>query len=133
MSEYRFKRSYNVTSRTARLLKAAFFIVLIGFFIEIDMLFLPSDFSFSYDANAWSMTIFALMFGTGMIILPADIFLWMGMLVFIVQYDDRAGKTLWFLAVLFGMSLGAALYYFFVYRKYVQHNSVPAQIPPAMA
>ena len=61
MSEYRFKRSYNVTSRTARLLKAAFF-------IEIDMLFLPSDFSFSYDANAWSVTIFALMFGTGMII-----------------------------------------------------------------
>lgn len=128
MSEYRFKRSYDLTSWMARLLKVAFFIALFGIFVQIDMLFLPHGFSYSYEATGLSLAIFAFVYAVFAVILAADIFLWIGMLIFILTYDDRAGKTLWFVVVLLGMHFGAALYYFTVYRKYVKHNSMMVEV-----
>jgi hypothetical protein len=127
MAEYRFKRSYDLTSRHARLLKVAFFTALISFCIEIDVFFLP-DMAYSFDANWLWLTLFAFLFAGGAMILLADIFLWIGMLRFIVKYDDRAGKSFWFVIVLFGLNFGAALYYFFVYRKYLQHNAALIEV-----
>ena len=44
------------------------------------------------------------------------------MLQFLFKYDGRGVvlKTAWFLVVFFGLSYGAGVYYFFVYRKFMK-------------
>jgi len=98
----------------------AFFLVIVGLFLEICMLFVvPEDMIYSFEPRPAALAAFGLLFVTFAALVCANISLWAGMLYFIVKHDSSpmAERLVWFLVSLFGMSFGAALYYWFVYRK----------------
>ena len=51
----------------------------------------------------------------------AEVYLWLGMMWFLLVYDKTplAIRLLWFVLVFFGMSFGAAVYHFVCYRPSV--------------
>ncbi len=48
-----------------------------------------------------------------------QLYLWLGMMWFLIRYDKNSclAKGLWMVLVLCGMSYGAAIYYFVSYRR----------------
>jgi hypothetical protein len=117
MTEFKFKYPYVESKRLSALFKIAFFLVLASFVMVSGTLLLPSDASYSFGGGAIHITLFWLLFCFVLTLICASFFLWIGMLQFLLKYDGRAAKLLWFLIVLFGLSYGAALYYFFIFRK----------------
>lgn len=117
MAEFKLKRPYIESKRLSAFFNRAFFLVLATFVMVSGSLLLPSDVSYTFGGGPLSTTLFWLFFCFVLILVCANLFLWIGMLQFLLKYDGRTAKLLWFVVVLFGLSYGAALYYFFIFRK----------------
>jgi hypothetical protein len=90
----------------------------LDFALEVVALLVP-EFHYTFSANALSIAVFsAVALATG-VLLFANIFLWVRMLHFFFRYDAApfAFKLIWSFVLIFGLSIGAAIYYWFVYRN----------------
>jgi hypothetical protein len=108
-------------------------LVVTAFFLVIEaLLFAPKE-TYTWPAGAMVITLFGLLFCFVFILMCANFTLWIGMLHFLFKYDGRWGvlKAAWFLVVFFGLSYGAAVYYFFVYRKFMKQ--IPVSTLPGLA
>lgn len=120
MNNYKLKRHYAPTPRVVALFRGAFALVLIGFVLELMALISLPEGSYSLQGNR-AILLFAAAFAVALILLVANATLWFGMLHFLAVYDGRRlfKRLLWAVITFFGVSGGAALYYWFVYRRYV--------------
>ena len=74
---------------------------------------------------------FWLLFSFAGILVLAQLYLWLGMMCFLFFKDGRSlpEKALWFLLVVLGLSWGATLYFFRIYRKrFIATSSEPARL-----
>ena len=113
-------RLYRISPRTKKFYRMAFFLVIAGLLLELFLVFLvPDDMNYAFEPSPMRLAAFGLLFVAVAALVCANVSLWFGMLYFIVQHDSSpmAERLVWFLISLFGMSFGAALYYWFVYRK----------------
>ena len=126
MDEFRFKTRYAGSKRTQFLFEIAFYLVIAAFLLVIEAALFAPDRTYTWPAGALVITLFSLVFCFVFILLCASFILWIGMLQFLFKYDGRGVvlKTAWLLVVFFGLSYGAAVYYFFVYRKFLKRLPV---------
>lgn len=74
----------------------------------------------------------------GTVFFFAEIYLWIGMLVFFFNVDrsSKLSKVFWFLALLVANAWAAALYHFLVFRPFVQSRMTryaPQRVDPPTA
>lgn len=121
MKNYRFKRQYSPSRRTVAVFRTAFVIALVSFLFQFAALFLPTGSSVTFQARPLAIVFFFGGLFVVFVLLCANATLWFGMLHFLVTYDGSAfgRKVFWAVITFFGLSAGAALYYWFVYRKYL--------------
>ena len=126
MTNYTFKRQYSPSRRTVAVFRAAFVMAVVSFLFQFAALFFPTGSSLTFQARPLAIVFFfgALFFVV--LLLCANATLWFGMLHFLATYDGSAfgRKAFWAVITFFGLSAGAALYYWFVYRKYIVSASV---------
>jgi hypothetical protein len=121
MNAFNFKCEYAASKRTTSVFKVAFFLVAVSFVIETVALFISSGESYTFSGGGLSSLLFWTVFCFVFLLLCANFALWLGMIQFLLKYDGRSvgRKTLWFFIIFWGLSFGAALYYLFVYRKFL--------------
>ncbi len=126
MDEFRFKTRYAGSRRIQSLFQIAFYLVITAFFLLIEAALFGPDKTYTWPAGVLVITLFGLLFCFVFILVCASFTLWIGMLQFLFKYDGRwvVLKAAWFLVVFFGLSYGAAVYYFFVYRKFLKRLPV---------
>jgi len=129
MTEFKFKYQYIESKRLSALFRAAFFLVLATFVMVSGTLLLPSDVSYKFGSGPLFTALFWLFFCFVFVLMCANFFLWIGMLQFLLKYDGRAAKLFWVFIVFFGLSYGAALYYFFIFRKVVATLGIGSSRP----
>src|SRR6185437_7065610 len=121
MKNCRFKRQYSPSRRLVAVFRAAFVIALGGFLFQFAALFFPTGSSLTFHAEPLAIAFFVGGTCFVFVLLAANATLWFGMLHFLIKYDGRAfgNKAFWAVITFLGLSVGAALYYWFIYRKYV--------------
>ena len=129
MSKLRFKKQYSPSTRTVALFRGSFVIAVVGLLFQFLAIFMLPEGTLTFQAGPVSMLFFVVAFCVVLLLLCANVTLWFGMLHFLASYDGRAfgQKFFWAVITFFGLSVGAALYYWFVYRKYV--SSIPLGQP----
>jgi hypothetical protein len=122
MKTYQLKRQYCASRKVLALFKAAFILTALGFLLEISVALFQPEGTYTFGSALMTQLLFWLLFVIVAILVVAGFFLWVGMLYFLIKYDGRSAfrKTVWFLVCLFGVSFGAALYYWFVYRRFLE-------------
>lgn len=120
MKAYRFKRQYSPPTKVVAMFRLVFIFAVISFVLELMALFFP-EVHYTFQTGPITTALFLLSFVVVFLLLCANIILWIGMLHFLAKYDGREStqKLLSALIVFFGLSGGAALYYWFIYRKYL--------------
>jgi|SRR5882757_4030033 len=124
MTEFKFKYHYIESKRLSTFFRVAFFLVLATFVMVAGTLLLLSDVSYKFGSGPLFTALFWLFFCFVFVLMCANFFLWIGMLQFLLKYDGRAAKLFWVFIVFFGLSYGAALYYFFIFRKVIARLAV---------
>jgi hypothetical protein len=124
MIEFKFKHQYIESKRLSALFRMAFFLVFATFVMVSGTLLLPSDVSYTFGGGPLSTALFWLFFCFLFVLMCANLFLWIGMLQFLLKYDGRKAKLFWLFIVFFGLSYGAALYYFFIFIKVMARFAV---------
>jgi hypothetical protein len=122
MNAYKFKHQYRATKRVSSIFKTTFFLTALGLLLVVGATIFSPEATYTFGGNTLSARLlFGLFFLTCVVLLAAYIGLWVGMLHFLIKYDGRSPsrKAPWFLICFFGLSYGAALYYWFVYRKFL--------------
>jgi hypothetical protein len=122
MKPYQLKREYCVSRGVLALFKVAFILTVLSFLLQAGVaLFQPAG-TYTFRSALLTQLLFAFLFLIAALLVIAGFVLWGGMLHFWIRYDGRSSflKTLWFLICFFGLSFGAALYYWFVYRKLLE-------------
>jgi hypothetical protein len=129
MTQYKLKSRYKESKRLSTLFKIASYLVFSTFFMVSGTLFLPADMSFTFEGGPLHTLLFWLFFSLVFMLICANFFLWVGMLHFLSKYDGRPAKLLWGFVVFFGLSYGAGLYYFFVFRKLMAQLAIAPSQP----
>ena len=126
MNNCRFKRQYSPSRRLVAVFRAAFVIALVGFLFQFAALFFPTGSSLTFQARPLAVAFFFGGLCVVFLLLCANATLWCGMFHFLVTYDGGAfgHKVFWTMITFFGLSFGAALYYWFVYRKYIANTTI---------
>lgn len=109
-----------VSPRLKGFYRIAFFLVVLGLFLEVGaVLLVPNETMYMFEAKPAALFAFGLLFVAVATLVCANFSLWVGMLYFLVRHDSSPGaeRVVWFVVVFFGLSFGAAVYYWFVYRK----------------
>jgi len=101
------------------LLKVAFILVVLQLILAIVVSIFAPDQPQFFRVEAASLVIFSLVFVSVLILICASFFLWISMLLHIFKFDKKPlwRKSGWLFLATFGLSFGAAIYYWFVYRK----------------
>lgn len=127
VTQFKIKSRYNESKRLSALFRIASYFVLATFLMVSGTLFLP-DISFTFGAGPLHTFLFWLLFVMVFMLMCANFFLWVGMLHFLFKYYGRPAKLLWLFVVFFGLSYGAGVYYFFVFRKLMAQLAIrPSQ------
>lgn len=103
--------------------------VVFTFFLVFAATIFAPDNTFTFPPTSRVITLFLSAFMVVAALISASLFLWIGMLHFLIVYDGRsaARKGLWFLIMLLGLSYGAAIYYWIVFRRFLPNTQEPLQ------
>ncbi len=88
--------------------------------LQLVLLFTVEPGNYEVSHTFAGLVAFGVFFAVAELLIFAQFFLWLSMLWFLVKYDSFGIG--WLLLMLFTLSVGAAVYYFFRYRKYFQHS-----------
>ena len=121
MKQLKLRNPYSASPKVLWLLETAFYVVVAGFCLQVAFLFLPTGEQFALGGQSNLSLVVILIFCVAFLIFLANCILWVGMLLFVLKYDGRKTTTkgLWLVVIVGGLSAGAAIYYWFVYRAYL--------------
>jgi hypothetical protein len=119
MITYNLKRQYRSSARLIAMFRVAFALVVITFLFVVAATALAPEETYTFDLTPRVTGLFILSFLICLVLVAAACVLWIGMLYFLITYDGRPSgtKALWLIITVCGLSYGAALYYWLVYRK----------------
>lgn len=119
MRRVKLRRPYGSTKNPV-LFQITFSLVLISVVLQVCLILLPTGQEYSLALpKSGSLILGAVLISGLTILLVANAVLWVGMLHFLVMYDGRSAfsKMCWLVALLCGVSIGAAVYYWVVFRR----------------
>ena len=121
MKIYTLRKQYSASKRVLSLFRTAFFLTTAGVLLELIVAIIQPEGTYTFGSALMTQLLFGLLFLTVATLVLAYFVLWVGMLHFLIKYDGSplSRKSAWFIVCLFGLSFGAALYYWFVYRKFL--------------
>jgi hypothetical protein len=90
MDQFRFKKRYALSKRTEFLLQASFYLVLVAGLRVIASIFMEPDRIYLHDAGAFTLILLCLIFCLIFALMCACFVLWIGMLLFLFDYDGRS-------------------------------------------
>jgi succinate dehydrogenase hydrophobic anchor subunit len=127
---YRLKRQYRPSARVSAVFCAAFALAVITFLLVVAATALEPEETYTFDVTFRVTAPFILSFFICLVLVAAAFVLWIGMLHFLITYDGRPSGTraLWLIITVCGLSYGAALYYWLVYRKIARTSLSAAPI-----